>query len=102
MLRVCPKKTQENGTVKASTVKFLKEGGNSKGTTLHYAWGKVRELDALILFDPRSTHNFISHKLALKLGVHVFEMGDHILANGAFNGQEVLVTPLIGKLCLHI
>ena len=29
-------------------------------------------------------------------------MGDHILANGAFKEQEVLVTPLIEKLQLHI
>ena len=69
---------------------------------MSYAWGKVREHDALILFDPRSIHNFISHELALKLGIHEFDMGDHILANCAFKGQEVLVTPLIGKLRLHI
>ena len=29
-------------------------------------------------------------------------MGDHTLANGAFKGQEVSITPLIGKLRLHI
>ena len=29
-------------------------------------------------------------------------MGAHILAYGAFKGQEVSVTPLIEKLCLNI
>ena len=67
-----------------------------------YAWGKVREHDYLILFDPQSTHNFISHELALKLGIHEFEMGDVILAHGAFKGKEVSNTPLRRKLGLHI
>ena len=49
----------------------------------------MREQDALILFDPGSTHNFISHELALKLGVHEFEMGDVEQANGAFKEQEL-------------
>ena len=59
---------------KASTVEVLKEEGNSKGANLSYAWGKVRELDALILLEPRSTHYFISHELELNLGIHDFKM----------------------------
>ena len=86
----------------ASTVEVFKEEGSSKGALLSYLWGKVREHDALILFDPGSIHNFISHELALKLGIHEFEMGDLIQANGAFKGQEVLVTPVIRKLHLHM
>ena len=81
---VCPKKTQGNGTPKAFAIEVLKEEENSKGANLSYAWGKVRELDAPILFDPGYTHNFISHQLALKLGIHEFEMGDVVLANRAF------------------
>ena len=69
---------------------------------MSYAWGKVREHDALKIFNPGSTHNFIPHELALKLGIHEFEMGDHILADGAFKGQDVSFTPLIGKLHVHI
>ena len=61
---VCPTKKQQNGTLKASVVEVLKEEGNSKGAPLSYVWGKVREHDDLILFDPGSTHNFISHELA--------------------------------------
>ena len=57
----------------------------------------MRQLDALILFESNSTHNFISIKLATKLGIHDFEMGDTILACGAFKGQEVSITPLIGN-----
>ncbi|MCO5586141.1 hypothetical protein L7F22_040081 [Adiantum nelumboides] len=67
-----------------------------------YAWGKVREHDAFILFDPGSTHNFISLELAAKLGIQEFEMGDAMKADGAFIGQDVSVTLLIGKLMLHI
>ena len=100
MLHVGPKKTQGNGTPKAFAIEALKEKRNSKGANLSYVWGKVREHDALILLDPRSTHNFISHELALKLGM--FERVDLIHADGAFKGQGVLVTPLIGKLPLHI
>ncbi|MGJ2631361.1 retropepsin-like aspartic protease, partial [Salmonella enterica subsp. enterica serovar Paratyphi A] len=79
-----------------------KEEGHHKGAPLSYAWGKIREQDSLILFDPGSTHNFISQELAAKLGVQDFEMGETIPADGAFKGPEVPVTPLIGKLRLHI
>ncbi|MCO5553339.1 hypothetical protein L7F22_006860 [Adiantum nelumboides] len=65
-------------------------------------WGKVREHDAFILFDPSSTHNFISHELATKLGIQEFEMGNAMKEDGAFIGQDASVTPLIGKLRLHI
>ncbi|MCO5548013.1 hypothetical protein L7F22_001469 [Adiantum nelumboides] len=41
-------------------------------------------------------------ELATKLGVQDFEMGDAMKADGAFINQEVSVTPLIGKLRLHI
>ena len=83
-------------------MKALQEDCHHSGSSLSYAWGKVREHDALILFDPGSTHNFISTHLANKLGICDFEMGKVIKADGAFQGQEVLVTPLIGKLRLHI
>ncbi|MCO5574932.1 hypothetical protein L7F22_028727 [Adiantum nelumboides] len=83
-------------------VEAPKEEVHCKGSPLSYAWGKVREHDAFILFDPGSTHNFISLELATKLGVQDFEMGDAMKADGAFINQEVSVTPLIGKLRLHI
>ncbi|MCO5571593.1 hypothetical protein L7F22_025338 [Adiantum nelumboides] len=83
-------------------VEAPKEEVHYKGSPLSYAWGKVREHDAFILFDPGSTHTFISLELATKLGVQDFEMGDAMKAHGAFINQEVSVTPLIGKLRLHI
>ena len=83
-------------------MKALQEDCHHSGSSLSYAWGKVQEHDALILLDPGSTHNFISTHLANKLGICDFEMGKVIKADGAFQGQEVLVTPLIGKLRLHI
>ena len=59
------KKKQGNGATKDSTVEVLKEEGNPKRAHSSYAWGKVRELDALILFDPGSTHNSISHDVGV-------------------------------------
>ncbi|MCO5607111.1 hypothetical protein L7F22_061303 [Adiantum nelumboides] len=41
-------------------------------------------------------------KKATKLGIQEFEMGDAMKADGVFIGQDVLVTPLTGKLRLHI
>ncbi|MCO5590777.1 hypothetical protein L7F22_044752 [Adiantum nelumboides] len=79
-----------------------KEDVHCKGSALSYACGKVREHDTFILFDPGSTHNFNSLELATELGVQDFEMGDAMKVDGAFIGQDVSVTPLIGKLRLHI
>ena len=69
---------------------------------LLYTWERVRDKSAFILLDPSSTHNFISVELAQRLGIGVEEMGPPRRALGAFEGHQVLVTPLIGKLCLHI
>ncbi|MCO5608596.1 hypothetical protein L7F22_062809 [Adiantum nelumboides] len=100
--RSCPQRNPRNEQPRASMVEAPKEEVHCKGSPLSYAWGKVREHDAFILFDPGSTHNFISLELATKLGVQDFEMGDAMKADGAFINQEVSVTPLIGKLRLHI
>jgi len=100
--RNCPKKGERNDPPRATMVEALKEEGHCKGAPLPYAWGKVREHDALILFDPGSTHNFISIDLATKLGIKDFEMGEEIKADEAFKAQETPVTPLIGKLRLHV
>ncbi|MCO5570675.1 hypothetical protein L7F22_024402 [Adiantum nelumboides] len=100
--RSCPQRNNHNQQPRASMVEAPKEDVHCKGSPLSYAWGKVREHDAFILFDPGSTHNFISLDLATKLGVQDFEMGDAMKADGAFINQEVSVTPLIGKLRLHI
>ena len=65
-LRTCLKRGEHNEPPRDTCVKALEEEGHCKGAPLCYAWGKVREQDALILFDRGSTHNFISHELALK------------------------------------
>ncbi|MCO5551366.1 hypothetical protein L7F22_004868 [Adiantum nelumboides] len=100
--RTCPQRNARNEQPRASIIEAPKEDVHCKGSPLSYAWGKVREHDAFILFDPGSTHNFISHELAIKLGIQDFEMGDAMKADGAFVGQDASVTPLIGKLRLHI
>ncbi|MCO5573768.1 hypothetical protein L7F22_027542 [Adiantum nelumboides] len=100
--RACPQRNAHNEQPRASIIEAPKEDVHCKGSPLSYAWGKVREHDAFILFDPGSTHNFISHELAAKLGIKEFEMGDAMKADGAFIGQDASVTPLIGRLRLHI
>ncbi|MCO5612358.1 hypothetical protein L7F22_066625 [Adiantum nelumboides] len=100
--RSCPQRNTRNEQPRASIIEAPKEEVHCKGSPLSYAWGKVREHDAFILFDPGSTHNFISIELAAKLGVQDFEMEDAMKVDGAFIGQDVSVTPLIGKLRLHI
>ncbi|MCO5554217.1 hypothetical protein L7F22_007745 [Adiantum nelumboides] len=100
--RACPQRNARNEQPRASIIEAPKEDVHCKGSPLSYTWGKVREHDAFILFDPGSTHNFISHELAAKLGIQEFEMGDAMKVDGAFIGQDASVTPLIGKLRLHI
>ncbi|MCO5558213.1 hypothetical protein L7F22_011792 [Adiantum nelumboides] len=95
--RACPQRNARNEQPRASIIEAPKEDAHCKGSPLSYAWGKVREHDAFILFDPGSTHNFISHELAAKLSIQEFEMGDAMKADGAFIGQDASVTPLIGK-----
>ena len=69
---------------------------------LCYAWDKVRDQSSLILFDPRSTHNFIFVELAQNLGIRIEELGPALEVRGTFKRQQVPVTPLIGKLCIHV
>ena len=70
-------------------MKALEEDCHHRVSSLSYAWVKVREHDALILFDLGSMHNFISTHLANKLGIHDFDMGKVIKADGDFQVQEV-------------
>ncbi|MCO5571091.1 hypothetical protein L7F22_024823 [Adiantum nelumboides] len=100
--RTCPQRNARDEQPRASIIEAPKVDVHCKGSPLSYAWGKVREHDAFILFDPGSTHNFISHELAAKLGIQEFEMGDPMKVDEAFIGQDASVTPLIGKLRLHI
>ena len=66
------------------------------------AWGKVRDQQVLIFFDPGAKANFISPELALKLGIRAEEMGFTAEAGLACPGHTESVTPILGKLRLHI
>ena len=99
--RACPKKTAKKDNPQATMV-HTKPMCNQDESRLCYARGKIRDQDSLILFDPGSTHNFISKELATKLGIHEHEMGYAMDAKGAFVGQKVSVKPLIGKLRIHV
>ena len=56
----------------------------------------------LIFFDPGAKANFISPELASKLGHKPDEMGFTAEAGLACPGHTESVTPIIGKLRLHI
>ena len=49
-----------------------------------------------------STHNIISMVLDENLGIKVGDMGPALEGRGALKGQEVVVTPMIGKLWVHV
>ncbi|MCO5572127.1 hypothetical protein L7F22_025878 [Adiantum nelumboides] len=66
------------------------------------AWGKVGDQTMLIFFDQGAKANFISLELASKLGIRPKEMGYTAEAGLACPGHLESVTPIIGKLCLHI
>ena len=99
--RNCPQRRTKNDTLQATNI-LSTTIENAKALQLCYVWGKIRDQSAFILLDPGSTHNFISVELAQRLGIQTEEMGPSLEAMGAFKGQQVLVTPLIGKLRLHI
>ncbi|MCO5594773.1 hypothetical protein L7F22_048806 [Adiantum nelumboides] len=67
------------------------------------AWGHVRDQQSLVFFDLGARANFITPQLvAEKMGIKTDEMGLTYTASMAAPGQEVALTPLIGKLRLHI
>ncbi|MCO5600815.1 hypothetical protein L7F22_054931 [Adiantum nelumboides] len=100
--RECPQRNTKRETPKVSNVITPSFDDSQEANELCYAWGKIRDQHALILMDPGSTHNIISTELAEKLGIKVGEMGPALEAKGTFKGQEVAVTPLIGKLRVHV
>ena len=54
---------EHNETHKVTKAHYLNREGHCKGSVLSSAWGKAREHNTLILFDPGSTHKFIPIKL---------------------------------------
>ncbi|MCO5552711.1 hypothetical protein L7F22_006228 [Adiantum nelumboides] len=75
---------------------------NLDASELCKAWGKVRDQTMLIFFDPGTKANFISPELASKLGIRPEEMGYTAEASLACLGDTEAVTPITGKLHLHI
>ncbi|MCO5591277.1 hypothetical protein L7F22_045258 [Adiantum nelumboides] len=75
---------------------------SSDASELCRAWGKVRDQSVLIFFDPGAKANFISPELASRLGIRSDEMGYTAEAGLACPGHTEAVTPIIGKLRLHI
>ncbi|MCO5552008.1 hypothetical protein L7F22_005516 [Adiantum nelumboides] len=75
---------------------------SSDASELCRAWGKVRDQSVVIFFDPGAKANFISPELASRLGIKSEEMGYTAEAGLACPGHTEAVTPIIGKLRLHI
>ncbi|MCO5559641.1 hypothetical protein L7F22_013242 [Adiantum nelumboides] len=71
-------------------------------TQLCRAWGQVRDHRSLVFFDPGARANFITPQLAEKIRIKTDEMGLAYTTSMLAPGLEVAVTPLIGKLRLHI
>ena len=99
--KACPKKTVKKKNPQVAMV-LTEDMHYQEQSCLCYAWGKVRDMDSLILFDPGSTHNFISMELTAKLVINEHEMDYAMDAKGKFVGKKVPVTPLIGKLRVHV
>ena len=81
----CPNKHQKKELLQATQVQFPK-GASDPASQLCFLWGKVRDQSSLILFDPGSTHNFISVELARKLGIQTRRDGSCTRSNGCFQG----------------
>ena len=78
------------------------ERRNDEASELCRAWGKVRDQTALIFFDSGARANFITPELATQLGIRSEEMGAVHEASLAAPRHSVAVTPIIGKLGLHV
>ena len=81
---------------------ILCDSKSPKANALCHVWGKIWDQNAFILMDLGTTHNLISRELAQKLGIKTEEMGCSTNASGPFEGPDVVVTPLIGKLHIHV
>ena len=57
---------------------------------------------ALIFFDQGASDNFILEALAIRLGIKVEELDRALDVDKMFHGDPMPVTPLIGKLRLHV
>ena len=69
---------------------------------LFKSWGKLENQNALFLFDPGSTDNFISQEMADALKLQLEDYGAPMEANSAFKEGAAKVTPIIGKLRMKI
>ena len=89
-------------TVVGGIPDILGSNANPKAQELLLTGGKIRDQPTLILFALGATYNFISQDLAMKLGIKAEELGRALDAEQIFQGESVPVTPLIGKLRVHI
>ena len=96
------KKGKKPSTSAGLVPDMLGDKPSTDASELCRAWGKVRDQHVLIFFDPGAKANFISPELAATLGIRADEMGYTAEAGLACPGHSESVTPILGKLRLHI
>ena len=95
----CPLRKAKKEPPRVSFISF--ESKHSDVHALCNICGKIQNQNTFFLMDLGSTHNRISSDLEWKLGIKTKELVAKMNASGAFKGQEVAVTPLIGKLLVQ-
>ena len=105
MKRDCPHATKKDENPPSSNAIPDVQGNTTREPRvrqLFKSWGKLEDQNALFLFDPGSTDNFISLEMAQALKLKMEHMGVPIEANAAFEGGTANVTPIIGKLRIQV
>ena len=64
--------------------------------------GKVENEDAFVLFDLVSTHNLVLRDMDPKLDTHFMGMEPKEEAKSSFEGQQVSILLVIGKLQVQV
>lgn len=105
MKKDCPKVVKKDEVLPSSNAVPDVQGNTQKDVQARYlfkSWGKLQDKNALFLFDPSSTDNFISLEMAQALELHQEQMGITSVAESAFMGAEMHVTHVVGKLRIQI
>ena len=105
MKRDCPHATKKDENPPSSNAIPDVQGNTTREPRvrqLFKSWGKLEDQNALFLFDPGSTDNFMSLEMAQALKLKMEHMGVPIEANAAFEGGTANVTPIIGKLRIQV
>ena len=105
MKRDCPKGEKKDRDLPTTHAMPDVQGNTTEDPRMRQlfkSWGKLENQNALFLFDPGSTDNFISQEMADALKLQLEDYGAPMEANSAFKEGAAKVTPIIGKLRMKI